>query len=129
MSRRSQFLIGETLALAGNDAGARSHWDKAVAGQDAYPYPNVVYAFEAAHRLRKPSDDAERRKVEAALESWTNRLAVGTSYPGPNAVGQGLMLRALGREAEAQAKLREALLLPDRIMSHYLARQARVEAE
>ena len=121
---RSQFLIGETLAALGDEPSARAHWQKAAAGEDAYPYPNVVYALEAAHRLGKPSDDAKRRRVEVALESWANRLAVGTSYPGPNAVGQGLMLRALGREGEAQAKLREALLLPDRVMSHYLARQA-----
>jgi hypothetical protein len=121
---RSQFLIGETLAALGDERSARAHWQKAAAGEDAYPYPNVVYALEAAHRLGKPSDDYERRRVEVALESWGNRLAVGTSYPGPNAVGQGLMLRALGRESEAQAKLREALLLPDRVMSHYLARQA-----
>jgi tetratricopeptide (TPR) repeat protein len=123
-SARAQLLIGQVFELAGDEASARPHWEKSSAGKDAYPHPNVVFALEAAHRLRKPSDQAERRRVEAALESWVNRLAVGTSYPGPNALGQGLMLRALGREKEADAKLREALLLPDRIMSHYLAREA-----
>jgi tetratricopeptide (TPR) repeat protein len=121
---RTQLLIGEVLARAGDETAARTHWEKAAAGEDAYPYPNVVFALEAAHRLRKASDETERRRVEAALESWVNRLAIGTSYPGANALGQALMLRALGREPEAVAKLREALLLPDRIMSHYLARQA-----
>lgn len=121
---RAQLLIGEVFARAGDETAAREHWQKAAAGEDAYPYPNVVFALAAAHRLRKPSDESERRRVETALASWVNRLAVGTSYPGPNALGQGLMLRALGRDQEAELKLREALLLPDRIMSHYLAREA-----
>jgi tetratricopeptide (TPR) repeat protein len=120
---RTQLLIGEVFALAGDDASARAHWEKAAAGEDAYPYPNVVFALRAAQRLRA-SEEGPRRRIEAALESWVNRLAVGTNYPGPNALGQGLMLRALGREAEAKAKLREALLLPDRMMSHHLAREA-----
>ena len=37
------------------------------------------------------------------------------------------MLRGLGREAEAKAKLEEALLLPDRVLSHYLSRAALAE--
>jgi tetratricopeptide (TPR) repeat protein len=123
-SARTKLLIGEVFALAGDDASAREHWEKAAAGEDAYPHPNVVFALRAAQRLRNASDEVARRRVEAALESWVNRLAVGTGYPGPNALGQGLMLRALGRESEAKAKLREALLLPDRMMSHYLAREA-----
>jgi hypothetical protein len=123
-SARAQLLIGDTFAQAGDAASARAHWEKAAAGKDSYPYPNVVFALEAAHRLQKPSDEAERQRVATALESWMNRLAVGTNWPGPNALGQGLMLRALGRGKEAEAKLREALLQPDRVLSHYLAREA-----
>jgi hypothetical protein len=121
---RAELLVGEAFSLVGDEGSARGHWEKAAAGQDAYPYPNVVFALEAAHRLKKPSYEAERRRVEVALESWVNRLAVGTNWPGPNALGQGLMLRALGRGKEAEAKLREALLQPDRALSHYLAREA-----
>ena len=121
---RTQLLVGEVFALVGDQANARAHWEKAAAGEDAYPYPNVAFALQAARRLAKVPDDAPRHRVEAALGSWMNRLAVGTNYPGPNALGQGLMLRALGRETESKAKLHEALLLPDRLMSHYLAREA-----
>jgi tetratricopeptide (TPR) repeat protein len=122
-SARAQLLTGDIFALVGDASAARAHWQKAAAGLDMYPYPNVVYALGAAHRL-KISDDAERRRVESAMQSWANRLAVGTGYPGPNALGQGLMLRALGNENEGEAKLREALLLPDQLLSHYLAREA-----
>jgi hypothetical protein len=38
--------------------------------------------------------------------------------------GRGLLLHALGRDKEAADALREALLLPDRQFSHYIARTA-----
>ena len=53
----------------------------------------------------------------------------GHELSGSERRGQGLFLRALGRDAEAQAKLREALLLPDKVMSHYLSRAALAEME
>ena len=34
------------------------------------------------------------------------------------------MLRALGREEEARARFRRALLLPDQQLSHFLSRRA-----
>ena len=123
---RTQFLIGEVLERCGDPAGARTCWEKASRAADAYPQPNVAYAYRAAERLGQA--DAVKPRVEAALQAWTNRLAVGTGYPGPNACGQGLMLQALGREEESRAKLRETLLLPDKLMSHYLSRDALAEA-
>jgi tetratricopeptide (TPR) repeat protein len=123
---RTQFLIGEILESCGDSAAARARWEKASLASDAYPQPNLAYAYRAAERVGQA--DAVKPRVEAALISWTNRLAVGTGYPGPNACGQGLMLRALGREAEAEVKLREALLLPDKLMSHYLSRAVLAEA-
>ena len=70
-----------------------------------------------------------RARLETALASWNNRLTVGTNFPGANAMGQGYFLRVLGRDAEARAKLRDALLLPDKMMSHYLSRAALGEKE
>jgi hypothetical protein len=123
---RSQYLIGEVLALCG-DEGARGHWEKAAAARDAYPQPNLAFALAAARRLGEARAAAVRPRVEAALGSWANRLVVGTNFPGANACGQGLMLAALGRHAEARAKLEEALLLPDKVLSHYLSRRALAE--
>jgi len=124
---RTQFLVGEVLERCGDSAGARARWEKASQAGDAYPQPNLAYAYRAAERLGRA--DAVKPRVEAALQSWTNRLAVGTGYPGPNACGQGLMLQALGRDEEAHSKLREALLLPDKLMSHYLSRGALAEPQ
>jgi tetratricopeptide (TPR) repeat protein len=125
-SPRIQFLVGEALAGCGDHAGAAVLWRKAAEASDSYPNPNLAFALRAADRLGAGA--AVRPKLEAALASWTNRLTVGTNFPGPNACGQGLMLKALGRDVEAEAKLRQALLLPDKVMSHYLSRAALAEA-
>jgi tetratricopeptide (TPR) repeat protein len=121
---RVQFLVGEVLAGCGDEDGARAQWTKAAAAGDSYPSPNLAFALQAAKRLGGGAPERVRPKVEAAVAAWTNRLVVGTNFPGPNASGQGLMLKALGRDAEADAKLRQALLLPDKAMSHYLSRAA-----
>jgi tetratricopeptide (TPR) repeat protein len=126
-SPRVQYLVGEALAGCGDPAGAAALWRKAAAASDSYPSPNLAFALRAAERLGGDAADPVRPKVEAALAAWTNRLVVGTNFPGPNASGQGLMLKALGRDAEAGAKLRQALLLPDKVMSHYLSRAALAE--
>ncbi len=121
---RIQFLVGEALAACGDEGGARGLWSKAAEASDSYPNPNLAFALLAAKRLGGDAPERVRPKVEAAVAAWTNRLTVGTNFPGPNASGQGLMLLALGRDAEADAKLRQALLLPDKAMSHYLSRAA-----
>ena len=83
--------------------------------------------MRAAERLGGGRSAELRRRIEAALRDWENRLVTGTNYPGPNAVGRGLFLRALGREDEARARLHEGLLLPDKLLSHELARAALAE--
>jgi tetratricopeptide (TPR) repeat protein len=123
-SPRIQFLAGEVWSQCGDEAAARAAWERAARAEDAYPSPNLAFALLAASRIGGGAPERVRPKVEAAVAAWTNRLAVGTNFPGPNACGQGLMLAALGRTAEADAKLRQALLLPDKVMSHYLSRAA-----
>jgi tetratricopeptide (TPR) repeat protein len=124
---RTQYLVGEVLSACGDDVEARRHWEGAATAEDAYPQPHVAYAYRAARRVGADRAAAVEPRVQAALQSWANRLVVGTNFPGANACGQGLMLRALGREEEARAKFREALLLPDKLMSHYLSREALAE--
>jgi tetratricopeptide (TPR) repeat protein len=119
---RARFLAGEVQELAGDAAAARDSWAKAAASADAYPQPDAAFAYLAARRLGGPAEADARNRLEAALRSWENRLVVGTNYPGANAAGQGWFLKALGRESPAQAKFQEALLLPDKVMSHYLSR-------
>ena len=94
------------------------------AGRDSYPHPDAAFVYRARRRLEAGSEDERRAALEGALASWNNRLVSGTNFPGANAAGQGYFLRELGRDDDARAKLREALLLPDKMMSHYLSRAA-----
>jgi tetratricopeptide (TPR) repeat protein len=121
---RIQYLLGELLTLAGDEEGARRHLQAAADGRDSYPQADAAFVFLARRRLGIGVEDERRAALEAVLASWNNRLVSGTNFPGANAAGQGYFLQALGRHAEAESKLREALLLPDRMMSHYLARAA-----
>jgi len=120
---RVQYVIGEVHSIAGDAEGARRHWEKAAAAEDRYPYPDTAFAVEAARHLGA-GPEAGRERLDKSVRSWENRLAVGTSFPGPNALGRGLFLRGLGREEDARARIEEALYLPDRLMSHYLGRAA-----
>ena len=124
---RTQYLIGDLFGRCGDPGEARRRFERASAATDSYPHPQIAYALKAAEKLGGERASAVRPRVETALASWTNRLAVGTNFPGPNAAGQGLMLQALGRPREAEAKLREALLLSDKVLSHYLSRRALAE--
>jgi tetratricopeptide (TPR) repeat protein len=121
---RIQYLLGELVAAAGDEATARRHWQAAADGHDAYPQVDAAFVALARRRLGIGTEEDRRAELEATLASWNNRLASGTNFPGANAAGQGFLLQALGRDAEARAKLREALLLPDKMMSHYLSRAA-----
>jgi tetratricopeptide (TPR) repeat protein len=123
-SARVQYLLGELFSLTGNDAEAKRHWEAALERPDSYPHPDAAFAYAAARRLGGPAAQVARTRLETALEGWRNRLVVGTNFPGANATGQGFFLRALGREAEAREKFHEALLMPDKVMSHYLSRAA-----
>jgi tetratricopeptide (TPR) repeat protein len=123
-SARVQYLLGDLLAHIGDDAGARVRWQAAAAGRDRYPQADAAFVFLAGRRLGLGTEEERRATLEAALASWNNRLVSGTNFPGANAAGQGYFLQALGRDADARAKLREALLLPDKMMSHYLSRAA-----
>jgi tetratricopeptide (TPR) repeat protein len=125
---RSHYLLGEVFAACRDEAAARPHWEAAAAGGDNYPQATAAFAYLAGRRLGAGSEEERRARLEAALASWNNRLVSGTNFPGANACGQGYFLLVLGREKEARAKLREALLLPDKMMSHYLSRAALASA-
>jgi hypothetical protein len=71
------------------------------------------------------ADEASwRPRLEAALRESDAFLEAGTSFPGVVVEAQGLLLHVLGRDDEARARLRKALVLPDQRLSHFLARRA-----
>ena len=123
-SGRAQYLAGLVFEACGDMNSARERWRRAASLPDSYPQPHLAFGWLAGRRLGGAPDAGTRTRLETALRAWERRLVIGTSFPGPNACGRGLLLRALGREDEARARFREALLLPDQLMSHYLSREA-----
>jgi tetratricopeptide (TPR) repeat protein len=126
-SARARYLAGEVFASCGDGVSARTEWERAAASQDQYPYPNLAFGWQAKRKLGAVMDPTTRARFETTLEAWERRLVIGTNFAGPNAYGRGLLLKALGREAEAKDRFREALLLPEQLMSHYLSRAALAE--
>ena len=60
-----------------------------------------------------------------ALDAASRSLEAGaTSAPGTLRLASGLLLRALGREAEAARALADVFKLPDRNLSYFFARLA-----
>jgi tetratricopeptide (TPR) repeat protein len=120
---RVQYVLGEILAACGQTKEARAHWQRAVDGHD-WAGIKPVFATLAARRLGSVDEAAQTRELEASLARSEAHLASGTGFPGIAVYAQGLHLRALGREDEARERLRRVFLLPDQLLSHFLARRA-----
>jgi tetratricopeptide (TPR) repeat protein len=120
---RVQHAIGEIYAACGRLTQAREHWERSLTGQD-WPYQKAVPAYLAALRLGSVDERAARRELETSLERSQDFLERGTAFPGIATYAQGLHLRALGREAEAQQRFHRVFLLPDKRLSHFLSRRA-----
>jgi tetratricopeptide (TPR) repeat protein len=120
---RVQYVAGEVATLAGDAAAARAHWTKAAQGRDSF-FRGLPYAYLASLRLGNANEKEERARLEQGLAESERFLEGGTSFPGVVAYAQGLLLRTLGREEEARAHFRRALVLPDQRLSHFLSRRA-----
>ena len=122
-SSRLQYLMGEVMAAAGEQAVARIHWERAAQGRDA-PFLKAVFASLAERKLGGTDEAAIRGRLQKALADAEALVAQGTGFPGIAVYAQGLTLRALGRADEARERLRRVFLLPDQRLSHFLARRA-----
>jgi tetratricopeptide (TPR) repeat protein len=125
---RAQYAAGEIAALAGDDAAARRHWQKATEGREAF-FRALPYAYAAARRLGGADETAWRARLESTVAQSEKFLESGTGFPGVVVTSQGLLLRALGREEEARARFRRALLLSDQRLSHLVSRRALQDAK
>ena len=115
---RYQYYLGEIEALCGRAEAAQAHWQKASGNTG---YRQVYFSYLAARKLGTV-DEA------AWIELFKSRLkeaeAYGGHFPGLAVYAQGVLLQALGQNDEGRQKLKEALLYPDKGMSHYLCREA-----
>ena len=104
---------------------ARARWER-LAGLGASRSPmNIAIASLARRSLGRADGPAERAILQAALADASTSLDTGVSgNPGVTEYARGLLLHALGRDAESRRSLRRVFLFPDRHLSHVLARAA-----
>jgi tetratricopeptide (TPR) repeat protein len=128
---RIRYEIAAIEAQCGRVDAARRQWTALRERGPRFSFVDVTFAFRAAVQLCRvePSSCRETTTVwparlEAALATATRQVdVVGSSTPGGIRTAQGLLLTALGRPDEARQRFRDALLAPDRNLSHHLARE------
>jgi tetratricopeptide (TPR) repeat protein len=110
-SARTQYLIGQVEAHCGRAAQATERWRRAVA--DTRP-ADIVWAWGAAKKLEGYDQQEWTRRLQAA------RAKIDAERP----YFVAILDAVLGKKTEAWAEFQQALLLPDRLMSHHLTRIA-----
>jgi tetratricopeptide (TPR) repeat protein len=112
--------------LCGRPIAAKPRWQRLAGPLESGGAPlAVAVADDARARLGRPRTPAQRTRLEAALASATATLeSGGSSNPGSLEYARGLLFAALGRTKEARQALQHVFILPDRNLSHSLARAA-----
>jgi tetratricopeptide (TPR) repeat protein len=119
---RVQYAAAAVAALAGDEAAARRHREKAAAGRDGRRDP--TWACLAARELAGADDPACRERLQAQLAETERVRQEEGGAPSLLAYREGLLLQARGRADDARARFHEALLAPEAQLSHYLAGRA-----
>jgi tetratricopeptide (TPR) repeat protein len=120
---RLEYEVATVRAACGQEAQARQGWSEAAKGKDA-PFLGPIYGLLARRKLGTADEAGARRELEASLAQSEVFLQQGTQFAGIVEYAQGLTLRLLGREDEARARLMDVFRLPDKRLSHFLARRA-----
>jgi tetratricopeptide (TPR) repeat protein len=110
----------------GRAAAARIRWERLTGALTTGGAPlAVAIADEARRRLGRTRTAAHRVRLEAALDAATRTLeSGGTSSPGLLEYARSALYAALGRDEESRRSLTRVFLLPDRGLSHAVARSA-----
>jgi tetratricopeptide (TPR) repeat protein len=118
--------VAAVESACGRTASARARWDKLARPLESDGAPlALAIADIAARRLGRTRSAAEGGRLERALDNATASLeSAGTSSPGVVEYARGVLLTALGKNAEARESLRRVFTYPDRGLSHVLAREA-----
>jgi tetratricopeptide (TPR) repeat protein len=85
---------------------------------------DIADAYEAATVMGRVDPAAWRRALRSAEGAAAAIIEDRASPSGLVTLARGRVLRALGREQEAVEQFRGVFLLPDRGLSHHLAREA-----
>lgn len=119
-SARTNYLLGEMAMQCNMPDQARQHFTSA-AGKPGSG--EIAWAWLAAKQL--PGFDSSKwaGRLESALQQ-ARGMAESSSFAGWWVYNHGMLNRALGQEKEAQQDFLKVFLMPDRLLSYHLAREA-----
>ncbi len=113
-------MMGMIAKKCGDRAQAEGYLQKAAASQDG---ADIVWAQRAQQLLGAYDPIKGRHKLEEVLAAG-DRMTDTNGSNGWWWYNRGLLQSALDQKGPARESFRKALLLPDRMMSHHLARLA-----
>ena len=117
-SARTNYLLGELSASCGEKTDADRRYQAASQATEA---SQVVWAWAAA-RKRAGYDPAQWRVRLTSALSQAESTSRTSALKGWWICSIGTLQIALGRDEQGKSSLREALLLPDSLMSYHFAR-------
>jgi Flp pilus assembly protein TadD len=119
-SARTNYLLGEIASSCGQKPEAARTYE---AASRVTELAQMTWAWAAAKKRSDYAAEAWRQKLTAALSQAESRVHT-SSFKGWWTYSVGVLQIALGREEQGKASLRDAMLLPDSLMSHHFARLA-----
>ena len=122
-SARTQYLLGKMEAGCGKAEESRVRFQAAAAKSGA---GEILWAWLAAKELPDFHPSEWTVRLQSAIGQATT-IGDASSFAGFWAYTAGMLNRALGNEAQAQAEFRRAFLLPDGILSYHLTRTAQAK--
>jgi tetratricopeptide (TPR) repeat protein len=117
---RPYVTMGTIARKCGNQEQAESYLQKAAAGQAG---ADIVWAIRAQQLLGTNDPIKGRQKLQEWLAAY-QRMNEPDGLNGWWWYNLGILQSALDQNGPARESFRKALLLPDRMMSHHLARVA-----
>jgi hypothetical protein len=123
-SARTSYLLGTVFASCGQAEEARARFEIATA---ASAPDQIKWAWLSAQKLPGFNQAQWAGRLHAALEQAEDRSNT-SAYPSWWEYTAGTLATELGQKAEAEARFRNALLLPDRMLAYHFTRLAESEA-
>ena len=119
-SGRTNYLLGELSASCGQKPEAESRFQ--LSSQSTEP-SQIVWAWAAARKLPGYNPAQWHDRLNSALSEAESRTNT-SSFKSWWTYTTGILQIALGRQEQGDAALRQALLLPESLMSYHFARLA-----
>ncbi len=123
-SARTNYILGTVYRTCGKTAEAKSKYELAKTG--AAP-DQIRFAWLSAQQLPDFDQKQWQQRLHASLQESEGRSET-SAFPSYWMYAAGSLAKELGKTQEADARFRQALLLPDQMLSYHLTRLFKREA-